>query len=429
MLEQAALSESVPPLVGALPPQCRRDLDALRRHIRESIARGPREDAADPAAFREVLLTGATGFLGRFVLRELLRQDSCLNVHCLVRAEDEANGFERIRAALVEAEVWEESFATRMRIVVGDICQERLGLSGSDFDSLSHRLDAVYHLAVDVNLTSSYSAIRKINVLGFFSILELCLSARFKHLFFASTMSVFPQYFFGFANEFKGCAIGHQMQPDLTEMKKKFPVAMLGYPWSKLVAEQVLLHADAAGMPVAIFRLPRTSTASTGMAKADDVGSRLVAAVADVGMQPRGFSTRRIGEPADALSRIFVAISRNSRRRFKVYHCCDPRPTLHDAEPSDFGRYWPEVSYSTFKRACQARGKSSPLQGQLAILDYFAPYWFGIKDVGAALPICDRAMAGGLPASDQVAGTSDRRRAIWRMGRAASFPMAVPDCQ
>jgi len=57
-------------------------------------------------------------------------------------------------------------------------------------------------------------------------VLELCLRKRFKHLFYASSMGVFPQYFYAFAHEFKQATIDHQMQPDLASMKKMFPIGI-----------------------------------------------------------------------------------------------------------------------------------------------------------------------------------------------------------
>ena len=63
-------------------------------------------------------------------------------------------------------------------------------------------------------------------------------------------MGVFPQYFCDFANEFAGRGIEHQGQPDLAEMKRMFPLSLAGYSWSKLVAEQSVLFAHQAGLPV-----------------------------------------------------------------------------------------------------------------------------------------------------------------------------------
>ena len=181
--------------MGQLPPQCRRDVDELRRVVHAALARGTPAEAVSPNRFREVLLTGATGFVGRFFLRELLRQNEGLVVHCLVRAGSAEHGLERIRDALELAEVWEEEFAPRIRAVPGDIGKERFGLTECAFAELSQGIDAVYHVAANVGLVQSYADIREANVHGLRSVLQLCLRTRCKHLFYASTMAVFPEYF------------------------------------------------------------------------------------------------------------------------------------------------------------------------------------------------------------------------------------------
>ena len=396
MIGSTVETGSVAPLVGTLPLQCKRDLETLRRFVQETMGRGTPADAVSPASFREVLLTGATGLIGRFLLRDLLREDNDLVVHCLVRAEHEEHGLQRLRAALEDAEVWEDAFADRLRVVVGDVGDARFGLKGEDFDELCDRMDAVYHVAADVALTVPYLDLRRVNTFSARNVLELCLRTRLKHLFFTSSMGVFPQYFFLFGGEFADRRIEHQMQPDLGDLKRTFPVGMFGYPWSKLVVEQALLFAAAAGLPVGIFRLPATGGASTGVVRAEDLLTRFIAALVEVGMVPHGFSIR-VNEPVDVLTRICAAISRNPRRRHTIYQCCDSRPALHDVEPADFGWYWPEVSYPSFKRACQARGERSALHGHWALLDHVAPYWFGDRAARGALPVCDRAMREDCP--------------------------------
>ena len=397
MAEARAAEEAVPPLAGRLPPQCQRDVDALRRFVRAALARETPAAPVSPDEVREVLLTGATGFAGRFFLRALLRQNEHVIVHCLVRAEDAEHGLARIRDALEVAEVWEDEFAPRLRAVPGDACAERFGLSDAAFDDLSRRIDAVHHLASNVGLVLSYADIREGNVLALRPVLELCLRTRFKHLFYISTMAVFPQYFCDFGGEYSRSPIGDQMAPDLAAMKKTFPLGVFGYPWSKLVAEQAVLSAQAAGVPAAIFRLPQMGFSSTGYTQANDFPARLFAAAIQVGKAPKGLSIQRNAEPVDTISEICVAISRNPRRRFTIYHLCDPEPPYEDVEVSDFGIYWESVSYQSFRRSCQALGEESPLHGQWVLLDHFAPYWFSDDKTGRALQISDRAIREDCP--------------------------------
>ena len=227
---RSAENRGVAPLAGALPPQCQRDVELLRRFVHATVSAERPGPAVSPDDFRNVLLTGATGFIGRFFLCELLKQRPGLKVHCVVRADGAASGRERIRAALQKAEIWDEAFDPRIEVLVGDTSQPRFGLPAERFDALCRQIDAVHHLAADINLQASYLDIRRTNTFGVRNVLELCLRKRLKHMFFASTMGVFPQYFCSFAEEYRDDRIGHQMQPDLAGMKKIFPTGLLGYP-------------------------------------------------------------------------------------------------------------------------------------------------------------------------------------------------------
>ena len=388
---------AVPPLIGELPPQCRKDVDALRRVVHATLAREAPAAAVSPNDFQEVFLTGATGFVGRFMLRELLRQNQRLIVHCLVRAESTEHGFARLREALEHAEVWEDAFAPRLRVVLGDISQERFGLSEAAFAGLSQRIDAVYHVASNVGLVLSYADIREQNALGLRPVLELCLSTRYKHLFYSSTMGIFPEYFCNFEREYGGRRIDDEMPPDVAAMKKTFPLGAIGYPWSKLVAEQGVLFAKAAGVPIAIFRLPKMGLSSTGYSQPNEFSLRLFAAAVQLEKVPKGFSIERNAEPVDTVSEICAAISLNPDRRFTVYHLCDTQPPFHDVEVADFGLYWQSVSYQSFKRSCQAIGEESPLHGQWVLLDHFASYWFSERKTDRTPAISDRAIRIDCP--------------------------------
>ena len=399
--EQMAASQdidtAVPPIAGQLPPQCRQDAATLRRVVHEMLTREVPKEAVSPADFREVLVTGATGFTGRFVLRELLRQDERLVVHCVVRAESAEDGLQRLFDALNRAEIFEESFGSRIRVVPGDICQDRFGLSETEFEDLCQRIDAVYHLAASVDLVGAYASLRQLNVLGLRPVIELCTSARYKHLFYFSTLGIFPEYFCDFEREYNQCHIDDQMPPDLTAMKSAFPLGVIGYPWTKLVAEQGVLFAKAAGVPAAIFRLPQIGLSSTGYTQASDFPIRIFAAATQLEMAPAGFSFQRNADPVDTISEICTAISLNPERRFTIFHCCNPAPPYDDLEVADLGFYWKTVPYRSFKRSCQALGESSPLHGQWVLIDHFAPYWFGEDKTIRELPISVRAIHQDCP--------------------------------
>ena len=192
MPELNPLRPEVPRLTGTLPPQCQKDLDSLRRFIDRTASHSSVDTPVDPSDFREVLLTGATGFLGRFLLRDLLRRKPNLIVTCIVRADHSQHAFSRIQAAFEEAEIWEDELAPRIRAVAGDIHLPRFGLEPPQFADLCRGVDAIYHLAASLSVATPYVVLRRTNVFSIRGVLELCLTTRLKHVFFASTMGVFP---------------------------------------------------------------------------------------------------------------------------------------------------------------------------------------------------------------------------------------------
>ena len=135
MTDAAARDATIAPLVGTLPPHCEKDLGALRRFVRAAISQGAPADPVSPGDFREVLLSGATGFVGRFrPARPPAATTRVWWCHCVVRASDAVHGFERLRQALLHAEIWDEAFVPRIRVVVGDVAEgpirpERGGVS------------------------------------------------------------------------------------------------------------------------------------------------------------------------------------------------------------------------------------------------------------------------------------------------------------
>src|SRR5260221_14701409 len=79
----------------------------------------------DPA---NIFLTGATGYLGSFLLNELLTTTAA-DVYCLTRADDESHAHGRIRAKMSSYGLWEDRFAMRVVPVLGDIIRPGLGIS------------------------------------------------------------------------------------------------------------------------------------------------------------------------------------------------------------------------------------------------------------------------------------------------------------
>lgn len=142
-----------------------------------------------------IFLTGATGFLGAFLLQELLLQTQA-DIYCLVRSTDSKLGKIRIQKNLESYGIWNEDLSPRIIPVLGDLSQPLLGLSSSAFQKMSSLIDVIYHNAAWINYVYPYSALKPTNVLGTQEILRLASRTKIKSVHYISTIAVFesPAY-------------------------------------------------------------------------------------------------------------------------------------------------------------------------------------------------------------------------------------------
>ncbi|MFP4575688.1 MAG: amino acid adenylation domain-containing protein, partial [Coleofasciculus sp.] len=105
----------------------------------------------------KILITGASGFLGAFLLRELLQHTNA-TVYCLVRAKTLEAGQQKIAASFNRYLLSSDKLESRVVPVLGDLAQPRLGLSESQYEALTSEIDCIYHNGAFVNLIYPYSA-------------------------------------------------------------------------------------------------------------------------------------------------------------------------------------------------------------------------------------------------------------------------------
>ena len=94
-----------------------------------------------------IFLTGATGFLGAFVLRDLIERDMVRKVTCLVRGKTQEDALARIRQSCNDRGVWDEKWVIngKLQVIVGDLGLERLGLGERDWHNLANTVDVILH--------------------------------------------------------------------------------------------------------------------------------------------------------------------------------------------------------------------------------------------------------------------------------------------
>lgn len=187
-----------------------------------------------------VLLTGATGFLGVYVLSELYRRTRA-KIYCLIRAKNDREAMARLKAKLREALLWEPGMEKRIVPVTGDLAQPKLGLSPNKWQTLAHDLDQIYHVGYVVNFLFSYEDLRSANVLSFIDLLRLASTVRVKPVHFVSSFSVL------LTKEYAGVPVG--------ESDPLYP-GEGGYREGKRACERLIEEARRRGLPVSIYRPP-----------------------------------------------------------------------------------------------------------------------------------------------------------------------------
>jgi len=256
----------------------------------------------------QVLLTGGTGFIGPFLMKSLLEQTRA-KIYVLVRASDEDQGMQRLRAAMESmgpcpARLM-QMFETRVIPICGDLGQPMLGLSQDVWDFLANEMDAVFHNGATVNYLLNYDRMRDANVLGTNEVLRLALEGRCKEFNYVSTTFVF------------GWAVKSVLYE--TDFNKNMELLDFGYSQSKWVAEQVVADARSRGLSTRIFRPALVSPSITGGGNNFDIAVRLVAFMVNHGIGVDALNQVSF-VPADIVANNIVAISTTPGTANKTYH-------------------------------------------------------------------------------------------------------------
>ncbi|WP_244315624.1 amino acid adenylation domain-containing protein [Streptomyces albidochromogenes] len=270
--------------------------------------------APHPERLGDVLLTGATGFCGAFMIDELLRRTTG-RILCLVRASDEQQGMEKLRASH-KRYVFSDLPSARVQPIIGDLGKPGLGLRPDQFEELGSTIDAVYHFGGQVNFIYPYHELRAANVDGTHEIVRLA-AARAVPVHFTSSMAVLAGF-------------GPAGVREVTESTPlRFPEYLsVGYVETKWVSEALLNKASEAGLPVAIYRLMDiTGGSGTGVMNTSSEMAALFSFIARTGLCPDvGLPLDFL--PADHLARAIGYISTHHPARGEVYHLTNSRPTL-----------------------------------------------------------------------------------------------------
>ena len=149
-------------------------------------------------------VTGATGFIGRHLLERLLEREG--DIHVLVRA-----GSQERLDALVER--LGAGAAARVKPVIGDLQEPRLGVSEEQIAALEGQIEHFFHLAAMYDMTAAEEVNERLNVVGTRNAVDLAAALGAGHLHHVSSVAA--------AGEFKGL-----FREDMFDEGQKLPVGL-----------------------------------------------------------------------------------------------------------------------------------------------------------------------------------------------------------
>ncbi|ROW11121.1 hypothetical protein VMCG_01199 [Cytospora schulzeri] len=300
----------------------------------------PRDAKMTPLSeAKTVLLTGATGFLGAFLLSSLLENTEA-DIICVVRFNDPIDdqcsaGMARVRKNLVDLGLWTDSLIDRIEILPATLARKRLGLTLDQFEDLASRVDVVIHAAATVNLVYPYAALRAPNVGGTREILRLaCLAGAPVH--HVSTNGVLPPSSEGWSED---------TIIDIDDVPTKLQD---GYSQTKWVAEQLVIEAHRRGLPTRIYRPGTISGHSkSGATNAWDLLTAIIVESVQIGYAPDIPDWLVEMTPVDYVSKAITTLADHQDMSQRIFHLGHPAPI----GASDVFSYLSQLGFNTEKLA------------------------------------------------------------------------------
>jgi amino acid adenylation domain-containing protein/thioester reductase-like protein len=279
-----------------------------------------RKPAPRLAEAERVLLTGATGFLGIHLLRELLERTGAA-LTCLVRGRDDSHALERL------VEQWAWYFGARripdgrVKVVAGDAGEPAFGLRARRWRSLAEGTEHVVHAAADVRHVAPAGEVFRANLGGTRNVIELAAAGCGTSLHHVSTIGVK-----GVLPAVEGRTFSEQ-DLDVGQTPTEH------YSASKLAAERAVREFLASAGAGSILRVgtiaPHSVSGRFQRNGGDHFLLRYLRSTIELGLASHWPGRSFALVPVDFLARACVALTDVAAPGADTFHLASPHPLSH----------------------------------------------------------------------------------------------------
>ena len=272
--------------------------------------------AALEAPGDRVLLTGASGFLGAYLLAGQLECWPELRVRCLVRAASRERGLERLEDNLRRYGLWQPEWSQRLEVSLGDLAQPQLGLDDDQFQALGDGVSGILHNGAQLSQMASYALLASANVGGTRELLRLAVADAPLRFELISSVAVFE------ADAYRGQTLEEH------DALEAWQGIHLGYSQTKWVTDRMVRRAADQGLPVVVYRPPLIAGPSCGSAwHQGDLLQRLLQGCLALGAAP-DLAWELDVVPVDYVADAVTALAWSEAGTGRCFHLQHPEPLL-----------------------------------------------------------------------------------------------------
>ena len=269
-------------------------------------------------AVTHVFLTGVTGFIGCFLLAELISfYPPQTKFVCLVRSKSVADGMKYIKQAMNFYRLWNTDYEQRIIPLPGDLSLIYFGLDAGVFSDLAQTIEVIFHCAAQVNSILPYHRLYPSNVFGTQEIIRLATS---------NVSFAIPIHYLSSMSVLEGSSIDGEISVDRISHES----LTSGYAQSKWVAEKLIQQLNDAGHPVMIYRLGRIGPhQENGACNPVDLYTLLLIVIIRLKSYPKKIQNdcRLLLFPIDLTTKLLVYLSQNVSNSLgnHIYHVIDQK--------------------------------------------------------------------------------------------------------